>query len=136
MSFRRGGVMESVCYLLVLLMTVVSSHPMNGETATDVDTPTTTELSRENNPVYNVWEYAYTNDGPINTRSVSSESAPEDSRSNQCLWAIVSCCNAHSNYERDNCFDALGCPGAWFQNLCSQEYIDVANSQVTSIFSG
>ncbi|KAK7068433.1 hypothetical protein SK128_001268, partial [Halocaridina rubra] len=31
----------------------------------------TTEIPRVNNPVYNVWEYAYIHDGPINTRATS-----------------------------------------------------------------
>ncbi|XP_068225123.1 uncharacterized protein hdly isoform X2 [Palaemon carinicauda] len=125
----------------MLIGTLVS--PTNGnpvmtmESDTELNTEVlSTETSRERNPIYNVWEYAYIHDGSIGTRNAAAAQTQAHNQGNQCLWAIVSCCSAHTNYERDNCFDVLGCSGAWFQNLCSPEYINVANNRISSIFSG
>ncbi|XP_042867068.1 uncharacterized protein LOC122249935 [Penaeus japonicus] len=92
------------------------------------------EGPRENNPVFNVWEYAYTHDGSVNTRSAQPETTnTEDSNNNPCLWAIVSCCGARSGSGRDECFETLGCPGAWFENLCSQDFQSAAHAEVSNI---
>lgn len=41
---------------------------------------------------------------------------------NRCVWAIISCCSPASQEVRYNCFERLGCPGAfWDSSPCSRE---------------
>lgn len=123
-----------LAYLLVGVCGLAAALPLLGEGGQMGPG----EGPRDNNPVFNVWEYAYVHDGSVNTRSAQADESNNGNGNNNnsnspCLWAIVSCCGARSGHGRDECFETLGCPGAWFDNLCSQDFQSAAHSEVSNI---
>ncbi|KAG7169296.1 hypothetical protein Hamer_G025485 [Homarus americanus] len=89
------------------------------------------------NQVYNVWEYAFSHDrtglGPRQRQATTANTAQQQ---NPCLWSIVLCCSASTQSARDNCFEEVGCTGAWFDtNLCSPEYISAVQRQIAQSFT-
>lgn len=124
--------MSRTCFLFFAVgLCVAYAFPMTGEGGqTGVD-----EAPRDSNPVFNVWEFAHVYDGNVGVRASTGNVNSGNSGNNACLWAIVSCCGAQSAYSRDNCFDTLGCPGAWFDNLCSQDLQNAAHTEVSQLLS-
>lgn len=48
--------------------------------------------------------------------------APSTSQPTRCVWAIISCCTANSGQVRYECFEQLGCSGAfWDTSPCESE---------------
>ncbi|RXG57960.1 hypothetical protein Avbf_11255 [Armadillidium vulgare] len=82
-----------------------------------------TKKNKPDPTVFSIWEYAKVA-GPRRRPSVpaQAQAAPPDRKSSTispCVWAIASCCHSENLGRRDACFEALGCGGAWFNNLCS-----------------
>lgn len=112
---------------------------------------------RSSNPVFNVLEYVRISDpstllqpspeaalAPALDAPASPSGVLSDSPSSQgaerspCMWAIVNCCQGTENsigIMREKCFNSHLCGGAWFEDLCSQEFRDIAHSIVLNIFS-
>lgn len=54
----------------------------------------------------------------------------------QCVWAIVNCCASNSLAVRYECFERLGCNGAfWDLNPCSDFVLNAALDESDTYFS-
>ncbi|KAG0726204.1 hypothetical protein GWK47_004401 [Chionoecetes opilio] len=89
------------------------------------------QTRRENSkdPVFNIWEFAISNRNYNPKRETTTAKDP-------CTWAIVKCCLLLTRSKQDECFDTNGCPGAWFNNLCSNRFKGLARNVLQSSFDG
>lgn len=54
---------------------------------------------------------------------------------NRCVWSIISCCSPTDSNIRYNCFENLGCPGAfWDGNPCSKDVIQAALNAANAFY--
>ncbi|KAF5300072.1 hypothetical protein FQA39_LY11264 [Lamprigera yunnana] len=69
---------------------------------------------------------------------VPEEVAPPPSNDNlpsRCVWAIISCCSASSNAVSYDCFEQLGCNGAfWDDSPCDNDIARAAISNVMNYY--
>lgn len=57
-------------------------------------------------------------------QTVAKKKDPEEEKQKKepsaCTWAVVNCCSiADHRGHRIACFDRMGCPGSWFEDLCT-----------------
>lgn len=68
-------------------------------------------------------------------RSVTTTTQRPARELNRCVWSIISCCSPTDNNIRYNCFENLGCPGAfWDRNPCSREVIQAALNAANAFY--
>ncbi|XP_063871273.1 uncharacterized protein LOC135106315 [Scylla paramamosain] len=111
----------TVVAAVVVVLVAVAASGVTGRPNEDMD--------RSKDPVFNVWEYAISN----NRYNPKREAAPS---ADPCTTAIVSCCLINSRAPRDHCFSEYGCPGAWFNNLCSNKFKGLVRNVVDQAFFG
>lgn len=111
----------TVVAAVVVVLVAVAASGVAGRPNEDMD--------RSKDPVFNVWEYAISN----NRYNPKREAAPS---ADPCTTAIVSCCLINSRAPRDHCFSEYGCPGAWFNNLCSNKFKGLVRNVVDQAFFG
>lgn len=116
------------CLLVVLAASGATALPQGNQREGGPDSK---------NPVFNVWEYAFLTgrSGVAPAADPPTATTTENPNNNPCMWAIVSCCDYASQQERDNCFEVNGCSGAWFDDLCSQEFQEAVQNQLLSLFA-
>ncbi|KAK8727228.1 hypothetical protein OTU49_009768 [Cherax quadricarinatus] len=120
----------ALAWLLVVCVVVGSVEGKPGGQASQEDD------SPGHNPVNNVWEYAFIHDRTnLGPRAGAQPITTTASNNNPCLWSIVQCCGASMISTRESCFEELGCPGAWFDNLCSAEFMRTAQEEVGRLFT-
>ncbi|XP_045125771.1 uncharacterized protein LOC123513026 [Portunus trituberculatus] len=87
------------------------------------------EVDKSKDPVFNIWEFAISNDRYNPRREAATSDDP-------CTTAIVSCCLIRDRATQDHCFTQYGCPGAWFNNLCSKKFTGLVRNAVDNAFFG
>lgn len=69
------------------------------------------------------------------TDEVTLAPPPSAIEPSKCVWAIVSCCSVASNQISYNCFEQLGCSGAfWDSNPCETEFARAAIANVMKYY--
>lgn len=91
--------------------------------------PDGTADTNDKNPVFNIWEFAISNTRYNPTRRNADKS------DDPCTTAIISCCRTPDRASRDHCFSQYGCPGAWFNNLCSERFTGLVRKGVEQAFA-
>lgn len=91
--------------------------------------PDGTADDRNKNPVFNIWEFAISNNRYNPTRRNASN------RGSPCTTAIVNCCLITNRATRQQCFKRENCSGAWFDDLCSRKFTSLVHEDVHDSFS-